>query len=117
MQGRPRFRRLDVHEAAADEVEGELRGPFADALAIAAEGAVDGVGALRIRDGNVDEADRFGIGGAVGAGNAGNAESQGCAGARADAFGKCLGDFSGDRAVPGDEIGGTSANVVLSGSE
>src|ERR1700728_544197 len=49
------------HEAATDDVEGESGGPFADALAIAAEGAVDGVGALRVRDGDVDEADGFGI--------------------------------------------------------
>jgi hypothetical protein len=75
-----------LHEAAADEVEGELCGPLADALAIAAEGAVDSVGALRVRDGDVDEADGFGFGGAGGAGDAGDAEADGCAGARADAF-------------------------------
>lgn len=95
-----------LDETPADEIEGKLRGPLADALAVAAEGAIDRVGALSVRDGDVDEADRFGIGGAGGAGDSCNTEAQSCAGARSDAFGKRFGDFSGDCAVFCDEPSG-----------
>src|ERR1700689_143038 len=89
----PSFSLTGLHEAAADEVEGQLRGPFADAFTIAAKGAIDRVGALSVRNCDVDETDRFGIGCAGGAGDSCDAEAQGCAGPRADAFGQGLCDF------------------------
>ena len=62
--------------------------------------------ALRVSDGDVDQADGLVFGGAGGAGDSGDSESDGCAGALADAFGESLGHFSGDGAVLGDEFGG-----------
>src|ERR1700689_2370719 len=54
---------LGLHEAAADEDKSQLGGQLADALAIAAEGAVDGIGAVGVRDGDVNETDGLGVGG------------------------------------------------------
>ena len=104
---------MRLNEAAADEVEGKLRGPFANTNAIAAEGAVDRVGALSIGDSDVDEADGFGFRCAGGAGYACDAEADGCAGARADAFSESFGDFSRNGAVLCDEIGGDTGKVGL----
>ena len=82
-----------------------LGGPFADALAVAAEGALDGVGFLGVAEGDVDKADRLEFGAAGGAGDAGDAQAEGCAGVAANAVGEGFGYLAGDGAALGDEIG------------
>src|ERR1039458_2455586 len=94
-----------LHEPAPDEVEGLLCGPLADAVAVAAEGALDGFVFLGVGEGDVDQANGFGFCCAGRNGDAGDAEAEGGTGAETDSFGEGLRNFSGDGAVPGDELG------------
>jgi len=79
-----------------------LGGEFADAGAVAADVALVALGFLGVGKGDVDEADRFLVCSAAGAGDAGDAEAEGCAGADADAAGERFSDLGGDCAVLGD---------------
>ena len=56
-------------------------------------------GFLGVGEGDVDQADGLVFGAAGGAGDAGDAQAEGCAGAQADAVGEGFGDFGGDGAV------------------
>lgn len=94
-----------------------LGGVLADAGAVAAEGFFNGLGFLGVADGDVDQAYRFVFCCAGGAGDAGDAEAEGCAGAETDAGGEGFGYLGGDGAVLGDELGVTPANAYLSESE
>ncbi len=71
------------------------------------------IGALGVADGDVNQADGLGFRGAGGAGDAGDSQAQGRAGARADAVGEGFGDFSGDGAVLRDEFGGHAGERSL----
>src|ERR1039458_4412506 len=104
-----------LHKAAADEVEGLLGGELADAVAIAAECALGGFVLLRVGYGDVDQAHGFVFSAAGGAGDAGYADSQGCAGAEADAVSECFGHFSRDCAVLCDEFRRDAGKRVLEG--
>ena len=88
---------------AADEFEGVLGGPEADAFAVAGEVELFDLGVLAVGEGDVDEADGLaGVGaGAPGPGPAMPVmrDAEGCAGAGADAFGEGAGDFGADGAV------------------
>src|SRR5271157_2900428 len=94
-----------LSQPATDEVEGLLGGPFADALAVAAEGALDGVGFLGVAEGDVDKAYGLEFGAIGGAGDPGDSETQGCAGVAANAIGEGFGYLAGDGAALGDQIG------------
>ncbi len=104
-----------LHQTLAQHVECLCGGPFADARAVAAEGALDSVGGLPVGDGEVNQADWFFLGAARGAGDAGDADADGCAGAQADAVCEGLGHLSRDCAVLIDEFGGYAGEFVLEG--
>ena len=93
-----------LHQPSAHEVEGLLGGEFADSGAVAFEGALDGLGFVRVGDGDVDQAYGFLRGCAGGSGDAGYAYSQGCAGAQADACGEGACDFCRDGSIEADEL-------------
>jgi len=64
-----------LHQLAADEVEGLLAGPLADAVSVAAEVAFKGLVGCGIADGDVDAAYGFGFCAATGAGDSGDSEA------------------------------------------
>ena len=90
-----------------------LGGPLADAVAVATEGFLDGVGFLVVADGDVDQAYRFGFGAAGGSGDAGYSESQSRAGLAANAVGEGFGYFPGNCTVLGDQLLGNAGEGSL----
>src|ERR1700738_616909 len=93
------------HEAAADQVEGLLRGPLPDSIPRPAEGTFHHVGPLRIAYGNVDEAYGLGIRAAGGSCDAGDAEAHGRARPLPDAYGHGFRDLLAHGAVLFDKLG------------
>ena len=86
---------LWLHEPSADHVEGLLGGPLADSFSVATEGALYRVGLLGVGEGYVDQAYGLAFCVAGGAGDAGDSQSQSCAGGLADACGEGTGHKSG----------------------
>jgi hypothetical protein len=86
-----------LKNVVADEFEGVLAGPPADAFAVAGEVELFDLSALGVGEGDVDEADWLvGVGARCAwawAGDAGDGDAERCAGAVADAFGEGAGDF------------------------
>ena len=81
-------------EPAADEVEGLLGGEFADAGAVAANGAFEAFGFLGVGEGDVDEADGLFVCSSAGTGDAGHSQSKRRASADSDAAGESFSHFS-----------------------
>src|SRR5215471_18473666 len=85
-----------------------LRGPPADAIAIAGKVEFLNARLVLIGEGDVDKADGLvyiGAGAGGWAGDSGDGDAERRSGARADAAGECAGDGFTDRAVGGDEFG------------
>src|SRR5258707_15666190 len=99
--------RLFLQQVVADEFEGVLAGPPANAFAVAGKIKLFDLSVLIVGECDVDEADRFvGVGaGSSGAwaGDAGDGDAERCAGAGADAFGEGARYFARDGAFAGDE--------------
>ena len=94
--------------------EGVLRGPEADAIAVAGNHEAFDLRVFLVGEADVDEADGLAGVRAVGdgrAGDAGDAETERSFRTLADAFSKGARNFGADRAFLLDELGGDFAKV------
>lgn len=95
-----------IDEIAAEHIQGGLRCVPANAFAVARKTKDAVTRAVRIRQRNVNQSDRFFRGATGWAGDSRDADAKRRANAAADALGEGLRDFGADGAFGLDELGG-----------